>query len=350
RFLDYWQNHGGLAINGYPISDEHVETLEGDHAYTVQYFERVRMEYHPENQPPYDVLLGQFGRRVLSTAYAGDYREYQKAVAPAAPIPGQAYFSVTGHNVDSRFFDYWQQHGGLAQFGYPITEQRSDWLEDGPQHGQQYVTQYFERARFEYHPENQPPYDVLLGQFGRQIMAENALLTGDFQQLYFSNEQVRERLGAPSEPAAQGPGATQEFEHGRMVWRGDKRWIYVLQGDPGSGSLVEPTQYQACYVDTWQTGDPEGGGPAPTPGLFYPKRGFGKIWREMQPWNLQSLLGYALTPDETGYTITVQAFGGGFMLTSDTSAGHFFYVVYFQRTSHAGYPITTYERYALLQR
>jgi len=31
--------------------------------------------------------------------------------------------------------------------------------------------QYFERARFEYHPENAAPYDILLGQFGRQIYA-----------------------------------------------------------------------------------------------------------------------------------------------------------------------------------
>jgi hypothetical protein len=30
--------------------------------------------------------------------------------------------------------------------------------------------QYFERARFEYHPENPAPYDILLGQFGRQIL------------------------------------------------------------------------------------------------------------------------------------------------------------------------------------
>jgi len=31
--------------------------------------------------------------------------------------------------------------------------------------------QYFERARFEYHPEHVAPYDILLGQFGRQILA-----------------------------------------------------------------------------------------------------------------------------------------------------------------------------------
>jgi hypothetical protein len=33
----------------------------------VQYFERARFEYHPENQAPYNVLLGQFGQRALAT-------------------------------------------------------------------------------------------------------------------------------------------------------------------------------------------------------------------------------------------------------------------------------------------
>jgi hypothetical protein len=67
-----------------------------------------------------------------------------------------------------RVFDgYWQAHGGLAQFGYPISEPFRQQLENG----QTYTVQYFERARFEYHPNNDPPYDVLLGQFGRLILA-----------------------------------------------------------------------------------------------------------------------------------------------------------------------------------
>jgi hypothetical protein len=32
--------------------------------------------------------------------------------------------------------------------------------------GKVYAVQYFERAVFEYHPENQPPYDVLLSHLG----------------------------------------------------------------------------------------------------------------------------------------------------------------------------------------
>lgn len=66
RFLAYWRAHGGLAVNGYPISDEFDQLLEDGRTYRVQYFERARLELHPENVPPYDVLLGQFGRRILA--------------------------------------------------------------------------------------------------------------------------------------------------------------------------------------------------------------------------------------------------------------------------------------------
>jgi hypothetical protein len=153
-FLSYWKAHGGLAINGYPISDQFTEKLEDGKSYTVQYFERVRMELHPENQPPFNVLLGQFGRRI------------HPADPAVAPKPGARFFPETGHNLGGGFLTYWNANGGLAQFGFPISEEFPEKLEDG----KSYTVQYFERARFEFHPENQPPYNVLLGQFGRRIL------------------------------------------------------------------------------------------------------------------------------------------------------------------------------------
>ena len=154
RFLDFWRERGGLAINGYPISGEVVETLEDGQQYTVQYFERTRLEYHPTSPVPYQVQIGQFGRRIRA------------ADPPATPLPGASYFAATGHNLDGRFAAYWRTNGGLAQFGYPISEVVREKLSDG----REYDVQYFERARFERHPENAAPYDVLLGQFGRQIL------------------------------------------------------------------------------------------------------------------------------------------------------------------------------------
>ncbi|MGN6561981.1 MAG: Kelch repeat-containing protein [Thermomicrobiales bacterium] len=162
RFLTYWLAYGGLAVNGYPLSGEFMQTLEDGHTYVVQYFERARFEHHPENQPPYDVELGQFGRH------------FHPADPPVAPLAGQRYFPQTGHNLGDPFKTYWERQGGLAQFGFPISEVFSEQLEDG----NTYQVQYFERARFELHPENNPPYDILLGQFGRRVLNEVALNQG----------------------------------------------------------------------------------------------------------------------------------------------------------------------------
>ena len=58
--------------------------------------------------------------------------------------------------------------GGLAQFGYPISEEMR---EVSPTDGQEYTVQYFERARFEYHPEYKgTPGEVLLGLLGVDAM------------------------------------------------------------------------------------------------------------------------------------------------------------------------------------
>jgi hypothetical protein len=53
RFLDYWKTNGGLAQQGFPISNplQEVSSTDGK-SYTVQYFERAVFELHPENAPP----------------------------------------------------------------------------------------------------------------------------------------------------------------------------------------------------------------------------------------------------------------------------------------------------------
>jgi hypothetical protein len=60
-FLRYWQNNGGLRVFGYPISDELRQTINGT-TYTVQYFERARLEWHADQPPPNDIQMGLLGR------------------------------------------------------------------------------------------------------------------------------------------------------------------------------------------------------------------------------------------------------------------------------------------------
>jgi hypothetical protein len=78
-------------------------------------------------------------------------------------------FKETGFSVCGRFLDYWLTHGGLAQQGFPISGVFNERNAQPPAgDGQVHRVQYFQRARFEEHNENQAPYDVLLGLLGSE--------------------------------------------------------------------------------------------------------------------------------------------------------------------------------------
>lgn len=153
-FLKYWQENGGLGLFGYPISDLVQETNEATgEVYTAQYFERARFEQHPSLGD--QVVLGRLGALL------------QQPEPPTQPRDGDTFFPETGHNVSPVFLKYWNDTGGLAVFGYPITEERT---EKNPIDGKEYTVQYFERARFELHPEQAgTPFDVQLGLLGTQL-------------------------------------------------------------------------------------------------------------------------------------------------------------------------------------
>src|SRR5205823_3510741 len=128
--------------------------------YVTQYFERAVFERHPEFAgTPNEVLL----------SLLGVFRYQQKYPAGApGQVPNSAansrVFPATGKHVGGVFLTYWNTHGGLAQQGYPISE---EFNEVSDINGQQYKVQYFERAVFEQHPEFAgTPNEVLLSLLG----------------------------------------------------------------------------------------------------------------------------------------------------------------------------------------
>ncbi|HYP41268.1 MAG TPA: hypothetical protein VEX13_12995 [Chloroflexia bacterium] len=153
-FLTYWKEKGSLAIFGYPITDLIQETDKATgEVYTAQYFERARFELHQSTGNT--VVLGRLGALL------------QPAQRPVAQLEGATFFPETGHNLSGPFLKFWAENGGLAVFGYPITEER---VETNPADKKDYTVQYFERSRFEYHPENaRTPFEVQLGQLGTQL-------------------------------------------------------------------------------------------------------------------------------------------------------------------------------------
>jgi outer membrane protein assembly factor BamB len=136
---------------------QEISPIDGK-TYMMQYFERAVFEYHPENQPPYDVLLSLLG----TLAYEQNYPTGAPVQQPNTD-PDSVLFEQTGKRLGGKFLQYWQQNGDVSQQGYPISDEFTEVSETD---GKPYTVQYFERAVFEYHPENQPPYDVLLSLLG----------------------------------------------------------------------------------------------------------------------------------------------------------------------------------------
>ncbi|MBN9390537.1 MAG: cellulase family glycosylhydrolase [Chloroflexi bacterium] len=163
NFKTYWEQNGGLEQFGYPLTEVFVETSPTDgKSYQTQYFERAVFEYHPEFAgTQYQVLL----------RLAGNLTTQGRSFGPS-PVtssgPDLYYFPQTQHSLQGRFLDYWIKWGGLPVYGYPTSE---PFTELNPADNKTYTVQYFERARFEYHPEfDGTRYEVELGLLGWQLL------------------------------------------------------------------------------------------------------------------------------------------------------------------------------------
>jgi len=142
-FLTFFDTWGGIEIFGYPLTEPFVEKNV-----TVQYFQKARLEAHPENPEPYKVQLGLLGDEL-------NYRQ-PAVVAPRFASRRQLYFPETGHTVSYAFLDYFKSKGGIDIFGYPITEMQ---FEDGS------IVQYFQRLKMQWHPEDRTA-PVQIGNLG----------------------------------------------------------------------------------------------------------------------------------------------------------------------------------------
>jgi hypothetical protein len=169
-FQHYWDVQGGLPIFGYPISEEFIEHAADGRERTVQYFQRHRLELHPENQPPYNVQLTRLGDVILQQQ-GRSWFDFPKG----EPQSGCLFFEETGHRLCEPFLSYWRSHGlefdgqrgtstaeSLALFGQPLSEPLVETLPDG----RLLLVQWFERARFEDHGTEG---GVLLGLLGNEL-------------------------------------------------------------------------------------------------------------------------------------------------------------------------------------
>jgi hypothetical protein len=148
-----WLNVGGVALLGYPLSEEFVED-----GLVVQVFERGKLVWSPQGEPSLALVGVEYAARQRDPATVAALVPNVCRTSPTTPeallgpvtgdtrpacLADAAYFPETQHTLRGAFAVFWAQHGGLAQFGYPISEEFA-------LQGQ--VVQYFERARFELGP------------------------------------------------------------------------------------------------------------------------------------------------------------------------------------------------------
>ncbi len=155
----YWEQNGGLPVFGYPITALATETNADGFTGPTQWFERDRLEDHRNEGK--GVLAGRLGAQKL----AAEGRPWETLPKVSTAGPGCVFFSETGHSLCPPFRAYWERNGGLARFGYPISQP----VTERNAAGFTGTFQWFERRRMEAHPENQPPFDILLGLLGNEV-------------------------------------------------------------------------------------------------------------------------------------------------------------------------------------
>jgi hypothetical protein len=148
EFLDFYQSFPNpQLVFGYPITEAFPRQSDNK---LVQYFERARFELHEDNPEELRVKLTNLGEifHTRTTEFPAQ-----------GNVPGCDFFPESGKYVCYAFLEFFNANGGAAQFGYPISNFE---IRD------ERIVQYFQRARFEWHPELPKGQKVQLTDLGRR--------------------------------------------------------------------------------------------------------------------------------------------------------------------------------------
>jgi hypothetical protein len=220
EFLRYWERNGGLERFGYPVTQPHNENLP-EWSGTVQYFERRRMELHPELAgTQYEVLLGLLGKALKDPwacqAPIADLRKTAEAYADtfscAAPFPQVAV------NIATQPFERGQMVWIAGRNGAPGT----------------IVVVYYDNAR-----------NSLVWQMYGDTWSEGQPVSGGetpptglfepvrgFGKVWRENQGLRNTLGWAAAPEIGDVGHNQYFMGGAwMIYRSAQDRVFLLRPD-----------------------------------------------------------------------------------------------------------------------
>jgi len=213
EFLEFYEaNPNAIFLYGYPITEQFTSKDGG----TVQYFQRARFEYHSELPAGQRVTLTTLGRATFVSTGPVDV---------AGAFACRAY-AETGYSVCFSFLEFFDAHGGTAQFGYPISS--FEYHEDK-------IVQYFENARLEWQPWRPEGQRVVVSDLGR---------------IYFDLLGEDPGLLPPVKPFNNTTSSILKLRVNAFVWKAitlsdDSQRVFVIVRDQN----LQPVNNANCILD-----------------------------------------------------------------------------------------------------
>jgi acyl-CoA thioesterase FadM len=160
-FWVYYQSIPNASwVFGSPITEAFSDMQTGR---LIQYFQRARFEYFPDNPYGQQVRLSPLGEYVYQRTLSGTKLDF-------FPTIGCRYYTDTNFYICYDFLEFFDKNGGEAVFGKP---------KSGFEFYNGRIVQYFECARFEWYPEFPAGQKVVLAELGRvyfDMVSEDANL------------------------------------------------------------------------------------------------------------------------------------------------------------------------------
>jgi hypothetical protein len=231
---DFWVSYQSVQnatlVFGSPITEAFTDAQTGR---LIQYFQRARFEFFPENPIGQRVQLTSPGEYIYQHTPAGTKVDF-------IPTIGCRYY--TDAYICYDFLEFFDKNGGEAIFGKPISRFE---FHNGR------IVQYFERARFEWYPEYPEGQKVVLAELGR---------------IYFDLVPEDANLLQAVKAGDNTPGNVLQLNTKVFTWKAvtklaDQQAVYVVVQDqtlrPVPGATVMVTVF-------WPVGDAQSFPPATT--------------------------------------------------------------------------------------
>ncbi|MEW5987117.1 MAG: hypothetical protein AB1791_10825 [Chloroflexota bacterium] len=198
EFRPFYEQHGGAAILGYPVSGR----CHNNEEHLVQFFQNFRLEYDAGRPPEQQVVLYPLGEWAL----AG---ERELAPANESSLSPTRYFSQTQQALHGAFRAFYEANQGERLLGPPI----SPLLDEGPLR-----VQYFRNGRLEWRPDEPIEFRVRLGPLG----AAN----------YLHRQAAGVTCDVTAQPVIPGPVKLLVAVREPILFMGEKQVVYVTAVSP----------------------------------------------------------------------------------------------------------------------